>query len=343
MGGPRDLGRRDTTPPVAPLLWATILVVEDEEVIRQLLVDLLQSFGYHVVGAESAEKAIDLLNVVAPDLIITDVHMGAMSGIELCKRVKSDPHHELTPVVVLTAVSDLEARVAGLAAGADDFFPKPVDFAELRTRVAALLRVKLLLDQLERAEELIRTLAKTVEARDAYTLGHCERLARYGMAVGEALRVDRIMLRALGLGGYLHDLGKIAVPDSILLKAGPLGEKEMADMRLHAIKGAELVVGLRSLDAVRPIMRHHHERWDGSGYPDGLKGEAIPLGARIISVVDVYDALHTDRPYRTALSHDESVRILLRETEAGFWDPRVVTTFLDVLRDLGPDLPERSC
>ena len=154
------------------------------------------------------------------------------------------------------------------------------------------------------------------------------------MAVGEALGVDQTTLRALGLGGYLHDLGKIAVRDSILLKAGPLEQAEKEEMRVHAAKGSELVVGLRSLDAVRPIMRYHHERWDGSGYPEGLKGEAIPLGARIISVVDVYDALHTNRPYRPALSHDEAVTILLRETEAGFWDPRVVTTFLDVLRHL---------
>ena len=142
------------------------------------------------------------------------------------------------------------------------------------------------------------------------------------------------MLRALGLGGYLHDLGKIAVPDRVLLKPGPLGEDEKTEMRVHALKGSELVIGLRSLDAVRPIMRHHHERWDGSGYPDGLRGEAIPLGARIISVVDVYDALHTTRPYRPALSHDEAVRVLSRETDAGCWDPHVVATFLDVVRDI---------
>ena len=220
MGGPRELGRRERTAPMAsPPEWATILVVEDEEAIRQLLLDLLQSFGYHVVGAESAEKAIGLLNVLAPDLIITDVHMGAMSGIELCRRVKADPRHELTPVVVLTAVFDLETRVAGLAAGADDFFPKPVDFAELRTRVAALLRVKMLLDQLERAEELIRTLAKTVEARDAYTGGHCERLARYGMAVGEALHVDSFDLYSdpAGVAARGSDLLVISSGDRRLL------------------------------------------------------------------------------------------------------------------------------
>ncbi len=333
-GGQQRLGRSSPAVAVPASDWATILVVEDEQAIRELLIDLLGNFGYHAVGAESAEKALDLLNVVAPDLILTDVHMGAMSGIELCKHVKSDPRYEFTPVVVLTAVFDLEARVAGLAAGADDFFPKPVDFAELRTRVAALLRVKVLLDQLEHVEDVITTMALTIEARDVYTSGHCERLARYGVAIGKALGVDTTMLRVLRLGGYLHDLGKIAVRDHILLKPGPLEPDERERMRIHPGKGADLVLGLRSLEAVRPIMRHHHERWDGSGYPDGLKGEAIPLGARIISVVDVYDALHTTRPYRPALSHDEAVTVLSRETDAGFWDPRVVATFLEVLRNL---------
>ena len=333
-GSSASWSREGTSPPAPTSDWATILVVEDEATIRQVLIDLLGSFGYHVVGAESAEKAIDLLNVVAPDLVVSDVHLGAMSGVELCKHVKSDPRHQFTPVVLLTAVFDLEARVAGLAAGADDFFPKPVDFAELRTRVVALLRVKQLLDQLEHVEKIITTLALTIEARDRYTSGHCERLARYAVAIGGALGVDQNMRRALQLGGYLHDLGKIAVRDDILLKPGPLQEAEWRTMRDHAGKGAELVLGLRSLELVRPIMRHHHERWDGSGYPDHLKGEAIPLGARIVSVADVYDALHTTRPYRPALPHDEALSILCRETDAGFWDPRVVETFLEVLRNM---------
>ena len=212
-----------------------------------------------------------------------------------------------------------------------------MDFVELRTRVAALLRVKLLLDQLEHAEKVITTLARTIELRDDYTRGHCDRLATYAVAIGQALGVDQSMLRALNLGGYLHDLGKIAVRDDILLKAGPLSEEERLTMRLHSSKGEELILGIRSLESVRPIIRHHHERWDGSGYPDRLKGEAIPLGARIISVVDVYDALHTKRPYKPALSHQEAVTVLSRETDAGYWDPRVVQTFLDVLRNLTQD------
>jgi len=318
----------ESSPPDRP----TILVVEDDAHIREVLSGLLGALGYRLLMAGSAEQALDALNVVSPDLVLTDVHLGAMSGIELCARLKGDPRHELMPVVILTAVGDLTARVAGLAAGADDFFTKPVEFVELRTRLAALLRVKLLLGQLERAEAVITTLALTIEARDPYTLGHCDRLSRYAVAVGEALGLDQDMVRSLRLGGYLHDLGKIAVPDGILLKPGPLDPVEQERIRAHPGTGSDLVLGLRSLDLVRPIMRHHHEKWDGSGYPDGLKGEAIPLGARIISVVDVFDALHTDRPYKSALSRPEAVSTLIRETDAGYWDPRIVEIFLDVLR-----------
>ena len=310
----------------------TLLVVEDDPRIREVLSGLLGALGYRLLMATSAEQALDALNVVSPDLVLTDVHLGAMSGIELCARLKADPRYELMPVVILTAVGDLEARVAGLAAGADDFFTKPVEFVELRTRLAALLRVKMLLGQLERAEAVITTLALTIEARDPYTLGHCDRLSRYAVALGEALGLDHEMLRALRLGGYLHDLGKIAVPDGILLKPGPLDPMEQERIRAHPGAGSDLVLGLRSMELVRPIMRHHHEKWDGSGYPDGLKGAAIPLGARIISVVDVFDALHTERPYKAALPRPEAVSLLIRETDAGYWDPKVVDTFLDILR-----------
>jgi cyclic di-GMP phosphodiesterase len=310
----------------------TILVVEDEPHIRDVLAGLLGALGYRLLMAVSAEQALDVLNVVSPDLVLTDVHLGAMSGIELCARLKADPRYELMPVVILTAVGDLEARVAGLAAGADDFFTKPVEFVELRTRLAALLRVKMLLGQLERAEAVITTLALTIEARDPYTLGHCDRLSRYAVALGQALGLDPDMVRALRLGGYLHDLGKIAVPDGILLKPGPLDPMEQERIRAHPGAGSDLVLGLRSMELVRPIMRHHHEKWDGSGYPDGLKGAAIPLGARIISVVDVFDALHTERPYKAALPRSEAVSLLIRETDAGYWDPKVVETFLEILR-----------
>ena len=311
----------------------SILVVEDDPRTRDVLSSLLAALGYRLLMATSAEQALETLEVVSPDLVLTDVHLGAMSGVELCAQLKADTRYELTPVVILTAVGDLDARVAGLAAGADAFFTKPVEFVELRTRLSALLRVKTLLDQLERAEAVITTLALTIEARDPYTLGHCDRLSRYAMAVGDALGLDTEMKRALRLGGYLHDLGKISVPDGILLKPGPLDPIEQERIRAHPGAGSDLVLGLRSMELVRPIMRHHHEKWDGSGYPDGLKGDAIPLGARIISVVDVFDALHTDRPYKAAMSRPDTVSLLMRETEAGYWDPRIVDVFLDVLRN----------
>jgi len=312
---------------------ATILVVEDDAQVREVLTEHLIYLNYTVMSVSSAEEALQRLEEITPDLVLTDVVMGGMSGIDLCARLKGDQRFQLTPIIILTGQSDLKARVAGLAAGADDFFAKPFDLLEIRTRVAALLRVKFLLDQLERAENVITTLGLTIEARDPYTAGHCERLARYAVGLGKALNVDEAMLKALWLGGFLHDLGKIAVPDHILLKNGPLDAEERAVIQTHPVIGADLVLGMRTLDGVRPIIRHHHERLNGSGYPDGLKGEAIPLGARIMSVVDVYDALRTARPYKPALSHDTAIAILLRETEGGSWDPHIVRTFIAMFDD----------
>lgn len=320
---------------------ATILVVEDDDRVRAVLTEHLTVLGYKVLEAASAEEALGVVEQTTPDLILTDVHMGELSGIDLCAKLKGNPRFQLTPIIILTGQSDLEARVAGLAAGADDFFAKPFDLTEIRTRVAALLRVKFLLDQLERAEGVITTLGLTIEARDPYTAGHCERLARYAVGLGRALGVDDAMLKSLWLGGFLHDLGKIAVPDRILLKNGPLDAEERSVIQTHPVVGADIVREMRTLDEVRPIIRHHHERFDGSGYPDGLKGEEIPLGARILAVVDVYDALCTARPYKPALSHQEAIDILRRETAAGSWDPSIVDTFVDLFRDPEPD--GRSC
>lgn len=325
--GPRTRENRWTMSP-------GILVVEDEDGLRELLVEHLVELGYRVTGAASAEAALRAAEQDPPDLVLTDVHMGAMSGIELCERLKRDPRFQLTPVIILTAVSELQARVAGLAAGADDFFSKPFDFLEVGTRIAALLKVKALVDELDRAEAVITTLGRTIEARDPYTGGHCERLTRYAVTVGAALGLEAPALKALRLGGFLHDLGKIAVPDGVLLKPGPLDGAERQRIQAHPGAGAALVQGLRSLDPVRPIILHHHERWDGSGYPDGLRGEEIPLPARIMAVVDVYDALRTRRPYKPQLSVDETLAILRKETEAGAWDPRVVTTLIQLLPDL---------
>jgi putative two-component system response regulator len=307
------------------------LIVDDEPDVRSFLEGALIAQGYQALSAASGEEALRLLESVVPSVVLTDVDMPGMDGIKLTRHIKAHPDLQLVPVVILTGIADLHARVAGLDAGADDFFAKPVDLLELRTRLAALARTKALIDELEQAERIISALALTIEARDPYTAGHCARLAYHAASVGRALAVDAEMVRALTVAGYLHDLGKIAVPDSILLKAGPLDEAERAKIREHPSRGAELVSGLRSLKLVRGIVRHHHERLDGSGYPDGLTGAAIPLGARIMAVVDVYDALVTARPYKVAFGPEEAQRILRRETDAGAWDPEIVSVFLKSL------------
>jgi putative two-component system response regulator len=319
----------------------TILVVDDDPEVRSVLADGLLTLGYAVRTAASAEEALTTLEAAPVDLVLTDVHMGGMSGIDLCARVKGEPRWALLPVVIVTAVTDLQARVAGLAAGADDFFGKPFELIELRARVGALLRVKTLLDQLERAEGVLTALGATVEARDPYTGQHCERLSAYAVQLGRAVGAPEALRRPLLLGGYLHDLGKIAIPDSILLKTGPLTPDERLQINRHPAIGADLVSGLHTLDDVRPIIRHHHERWDGAGYPDRLRGEAIPLGARIMAVVDVYDALRTARPYKPALSLDAAREIFRAETDTGAFEPRLVEAFWQMLRDTGEIPPAR--
>ncbi len=312
----------------------TILVVDDDDGLRETLADALEALGFAVLSAASAEAALDLLNGRAPDLVLTDVHMPRTSGVELCRRLKADPRFELLPVVIMTAVSDLDSRIAALEAGADDFFAKPFEFVELRTRVAALLRLRMLLAQLERAESVITTLGLAIEARDPYTAHHCERLSRYSTTLGRALGVDGDTLKALRLGAFLHDLGKITVPDAVLLKPGPLDPGERRRIQEHSAAGADLLSGMKTLDAARPIVRHHHERFDGSGYPDGLAGEGIPLAARIMSAVDVYDALRTARPYKTSMPRERALGIFQDEAAKGWWDPRVTETLVRLAPDL---------
>ena len=319
----------------------TILLVEDDLPVREVFAELFNDSGYRAVKASSAEEALQVLHVMTPDLIVIDVGLGAMSGIELCAQIKRTPRHEFTPVVILTALSDDGMREAGQVAGADDVLFKPVDFVQLHTRVAALLRVKSLVGQLEQAEGMITTVAATFEARDRYTVGHSARVARYAVAVGRALGLDAATVWAFRLGAGLHDVGKITLPDRVLLKPGRLDPQERQLIEAHPVVGAELVRGLGTLDIVRPFIRHHHERWNGSGYPDGLKGDAIPLGARIIAVVDVYDALRVARPYAPAQPHDAALSVLRREADAGLLDPTIVEMFSDALPDVDAEITTR--
>lgn len=319
-------------PSVLPKRAPCILVVEDQFDNAMLMAHLLGSHGYDTEVAHSAEQAEDFIAGRAPDLILLDVILPGRSGYELCRDLKANAATRLIPVVIITGLSDREDRIRGIEAGADEFLSKPIFPEELFARVKSLLKLKEFTDELESAEGVLCTLGRSVEARDPYTEGHCERLAHYARALGEHLGLDEESLVALRRGGFLHDLGKITVPDEILKKGANLSAAEWEIMKQHPITGEMICRPLKSLRKVLPLIRNHHEHWNGSGYPDGLRGEEIPLLARILQVVDVYDALITERPYKSALTHEEAARVMAREAQAGLWDAALVNEFFNMIR-----------
>jgi len=227
-------------------------------------------------------------------------------------------------VLVATNLASMDTQEQLLEMGASDYLNKPVRPRELVCRVRNLARLKRSLDQLDDAERVIMTLARTVEAKDEQTEGHCERLSLMSVALGERLGLEARLLRALDRGGVLHDIGKVGIPDPVLFKNGSLNADEWTVMKQHPVIGDEMIAPLRSLQDVRPIVRHHHERWDGSGYPDGLSGNEIPLTARILQIVDAYDALRSERPYKRSFTAQEAEATLREECNRGLWDPRLL-------------------
>jgi putative two-component system response regulator len=305
-----------------------VLVVDDIASNLRLIKQLLIRQGYDVVTASDGREGWEAVVRESPDVVLSDIRMPAADGFELCGQIKRTPARRLIPVVLMTAAAENDDRVRALEAGATDLLNKPVDQTELRARVRALMEFKRSLDDLESAEAVLRSLALTIEARDPDTEGHCVRLAGHATAVGRALGLSREQLTTLERGGYFHDIGKIAVPDTILLKDGPLSGDELVVMQQHPVVGDRLCGDLRTLQAVRPIVRWHHERLDGSGYPDGLRGDQIPLLAQIVGIVDVYDALTSRRPYRAACSHDQACLELREQARRGWRRADLVDTFL---------------
>jgi putative two-component system response regulator len=307
-----------------------ILVVDDYEPNLRGLGLLLERASYTVFTATNGSDALDLVKRERPDLILLDVLMPGISGLDVCAAVKQDAETCLTPVVLISAAQERQTVIAGLDAGADDFLNKPIDPEELYTRVRSLLRLKRVTDDLESAESLFLTLGRIIEARDPYTEGHCERLADYATALGRRLELDQTDIDALYRGAFLHDVGKIAIPDRVLLKKGKLTRKEYDLMKQHPVIGDQLCGTVRSLDRVRPIVRHHHERLDGRGYPDRLDGASIPLLAQIVAVVDVFDALTTDRPYRSALPTITAYKMMRADARSGWCHASLVDAFIEL-------------
>jgi putative two-component system response regulator len=304
-----------------------VLAVDDRLTNLELVQAYLAEVDCEVVTATSGNEALALIGQRPVDMVLLDVMMPELDGFEVCAQIKADPSTRLVPVVMVTALNNVSDRVHALETGADDFIAKPVDRIELVARVRSLIRLKSLYDRLDDSTRVVAALARAVEAKDSYTEMHTERVATSARELARTAGVPEGKLDDIFLGGLIHDIGKIGVPDSLLGKAGPLTTQEVAVMRSHVIVGEEIVGPLRSAAGVLPIIRHHHERWDGTGYPDRLAGEAIPLPARIVAVCDAFDAMVSDRPYRPSLGAERALEIL-RAGAGRQWDPEMVALFL---------------
>jgi putative two-component system response regulator len=308
-----------------------VLIVDDSRTNQLLLASQLKPLGYEVLTASSGEQALHLVRSRKVNLILLDVVMPGIDGFEVCRRVKQDPTTRLIPVILITALDDRSAKVKGIEAGADDFLQKPPQIEELIARTKSLLNVNLLNQRLTNFENVLYSLANAVNAKDNYTQGHAARVSNLAEAVGRKLGLEEHQIRALKTAGLLHDVGKIGVSERILNKHGKLTEEEFEEMRRHPLLGYTICLPLKdNLGQALDIIRHHHERLDGSSYPDGLIGDQVSILARIMGVVDVFDALTTTRPYREAYTSATALSMLDKECREGKMDQKVV----DVLRDI---------
>lgn len=315
-----------------------ILVVDDHPSSRMTAVALLSVEGYNVLEADSGASALACVNQSNPDLILLDVMMPGMDGYEVCRRLKQDEQTRLIPIVFVTALNDRRARLKGIEVGGDDFLSKPFDQLELSARVRSLVHQKRLNEDLDYASQVLFSIARTIESRDPNTGDHCERLVQLGKAFGGFLNLSRNEVRDLVWGAYLHDIGKVGIPDSVLLKTGKLTDEEWIIMRQHVLIGERICQPLRTMRGVIPIIRNHHERWDGSGYPDGLAGNNIPLLAQIFQIIDIYDALTHERPYKRAFSPEESLAIMREETTRGWRNPELMEKFATFIETVDTEL-----
>ncbi len=308
-----------------------ILVVDDERTVVEVHKKLLEKKGYRVVVAYNGAEALAKVVSDQPDLVLTDLSMPEMDGLQLCEKLKKTKTTNLIPIIMLTAMDDFDNKIRGIETGADDFLAKPVRPRELYARVQSLLRIKNLTDNLESAETVIFSLANAIEAKDYFTKGHTDRVSSLAGSLGEFIGLSEEDVNILEKGGILHDIGKIGIKDSVLNKPGRLTDEEFTEIKRHPETGERICRPLRSLEPVLPIIKHHHERYDGSGYPAGLEAEQIPLTARLVAIVDVYEALRSKRAYRDEMSHSEAMKILSKETEERKFDRELLEHFKSMM------------
>lgn len=307
----------------------TILLVEDSDVLRQGLKTLLEQENYIVMTGENGKVALDKMKVATPDLILADIVMPEMDGYELFEAVRSEPDWISIPFIFLTARREQKHILAGKRLGAEDYLLKPVSPEDLLTAIRSRLgrSQQLLLAQLhESYEASLIMLANAIEVRDPYTRGHVERVMNYTQTIAEYLGWTTTEINNLRFGSILHDIGKINIAENILTKEGPLNEEEWMEMRKHPEMGAELIKGIHYLNPALPVILYHHERWDGSGYPFGLKEEKIPVSARIVAIADSFDAMTTQRPYRKKLTPEQAFNEIVSCSGIQY-DPLMVDAF----------------
>jgi putative two-component system response regulator len=308
-----------------------ILVVDDNPSIALLLKQLLTAEGYEVNIARDGLEAIARVGEFVPDLILLDLDLPYLSGDEVCKRLKNSPATRLIPIVIVTAQSEFQNKLDAWEYGADDYLTKPFHLVEVTARCRSLLRIKRLVEERDSAESVVFALARAVEAKSPFTHGHSERVMVYALALAEALDLPHEECEILRKGALLHDIGKISVPDAILNKPGPLTPEEFDIIKEHTSAGAHIVEPLHSVRNAAPLIRWHHERLDGKGYPDRLKGDEIPYLVRILSVADVYDSLASDRPYRPRMAHHTCLEFLRDNANGGGLDVELVALFEEVV------------
>ncbi len=309
-----------------------ILVVDDNSTNVELLCANLKPYNYQIDTAYDGEEALKKIEKDPPDLVLLDLMMPKVSGYEVCQHIKKNKKTQLIPVIVVTALKDLTDKIKAIEMGADDFLMKPFNKLELITRVKSLLKLKELYDDVEMGEDIIFTLAEMLEAKDIYTRGHSERVARYSTALAKFMGLSDLEQETIRRGALLHDIGKIGVSETILNKPDRLSQEELAHVRSHPARGCEICKALKSLQNSLPIIRHHHERIDGKGYPDGISLGEISLGARIVAVCDSYDAMTSNRPYRKGIAPLEAIKIFEKEMNLGQWDPKIVEEWMKLVK-----------
>ena len=309
-----------------------ILIVDDLEAHLELMEAILTREGYKVRATLHPEEALQIIREFSPDLAILDVMMPGMSGYDLCKKLKALSKENYFPVILVTSLNQLSDKINGIESGADDFFSKPFNNIELTTKIRSLIKLKRLQDELESSENIIFTLAIAIEAKDPYTKGHSERVGNLSSEFASFIGLSETEVINIKKGGILHDIGKIGLSENILHKGHSLSPEDWELVKRHPSVGMEICKPLYSLRQLIPIITHHHERWDGRGYPQGLKGEEIPLSARIVNVIDTFDAMVSIRPYRTGcLTKEHVTKIMDNERLFGQWDPYLIKKFLEMI------------